>query len=97
MRDSYHVGLKYSFDLDHFFDQILVLGGEDDLEKCELGMANSSQAIACVELFLLLWKNMYTLVYLAESSRIAEKMLEKAIIVALQNDSKLMDEIKNFR
>lgn len=96
LRDSYHVGLKYSFDLDHFFDQILVLGGEDDLEKCELGMANSSQAIACVELFLLLWKNMYTLVYLAESSRIAEKMLEKAILIALQNDSRLMDEIKNL-
>lgn len=96
LRDSYHVGLRYSFDLDHFFDQILVLGEEDDLEKCQLGMANSSQAIACIELFLLLWKNMYTLVYLADSSRIAEKMLEKAILVALQNGSKLVDEIKDL-
>jgi len=96
LRDSYHVGLRYSFDLDHFFDQILVLGGEDDLEKCQLGMANSSQAIACIELFLLLWKNMYTLVYLAESSRIAEKMLEKAILVSIQNKSELVDEIKDI-
>jgi HD superfamily phosphohydrolase len=96
LRDSYHVGLRYSFDLDHFFDQILVLGEEEDLEKCELGLANSSQAIACIELFLLLWKNMYTLVYLAESSRIAEKMLEKAIIVALQNGSELIDEIRDL-
>lgn len=95
LRDSYHVGLRYSFDLDHFFDQVLVLGGEEDLEKCQLGMANSSQAIACIELFLLLWKNMYTLVYLAESSRIAEKMLEKAILVAIQNNSELIDEIKD--
>jgi hypothetical protein len=96
LRDSYHVGLKYSFDLDHFFDQVLVLGGEDNLEKCQLGLANSSQATACIELFLLLWKNMYTLVYLAESSRIAEKMLEKAILVAIQNNSELVDEIKEI-
>jgi len=96
LRDSYHVGLRYSFDLDHFFDQVLVLGGEEDLEKCQLGMANSSQAIACVELFLLLWKNMYTLVYLAESSRIAEKMLEKAILVAIKNNSEIVDEIKDL-
>jgi len=95
LRDSYHVGLRYSFDLDHFFDQIAILGDEDDLKKCELGLEKSSQAIACTELFLLLWRNMYILVYLIESSRIAEKMLEKAILWAIENNSCLVNEIKD--
>lgn len=96
LRDSYYVGLRYSFDLDHFFDQIAILGEEDELTKCELGLENSPQAIACTELFLLLWKNMYTLVYLIESSRIAEKMLEKAVLVAARNGSSIKDEIDNL-
>jgi len=94
LRDSYHVGLRYSFDLDHFFDQITILGDEDELEKCELGLAKSAEAIACTELFLLFWKNMYVLVYLAESSRIAEKMLEKAILIAIHKGSSIKDDIK---
>lgn len=96
LRDSYHVGLRYSFDLDHFLDQIMILGDEDDLTRCELGLEKSRQAIACIELFLLLWKNMYTLVYLAEESRIAEKMLEKAILFAINSDSNLEEEIGNL-
>jgi len=95
LRDSYHVGLRYSFDLDHFFDQIAILGDEDELEKCELGLEKSPQAIACTELFLLLWKSMYTLVYLASSSRIAEKMLEKAILFAIRKGNSIKDDIKH--
>ena len=95
LRDSYYVGLRYSFDLDNHFDQIAILGDEDELEKCELGLEKSPQAIACIELFLLLWKNMYTLVYLAESSRVAEKMLEKAILVAIRNGNSIKDDIKD--
>jgi len=96
LRDSYHVGLRYSFDLDHFFDQIAILGEGDELTKCELGIEKSPEAIACTELFLLLWKNMYTLVYFVESSRIAEKMLEKAILVAVRNGSSIKDEISDL-
>jgi HD superfamily phosphohydrolase len=95
LRDSYHVGLRYSFDLDHFFDQIAVLGDEDGLQNCEIGLEKSPQALACSELFLLLWKNMYTLVYLVESSRIAEKMLEKAILVAIHDGSNIAEEISD--
>jgi HD superfamily phosphohydrolase len=97
LRDSYHVGLRYSFDLDHFFDQIVVLGDEDELKKCELGLEKSPEALACAELFLLLWKSMYTLVYLVKSSRIAEKMLEKAVIVALDNGNSIRDDLKDVK
>jgi uncharacterized protein len=96
LRDSYHVGLRYGFDLDQFFDNIVILGDVADLKKCELGLSRTQQAIASTELFLLLWRNMYTLVYLVESSRIAEKMLEKAILVAVRNGSSLKDDIKNL-
>ena len=97
LRDSYHVGLKYSFDLDHFFDQIRVLGNEDELEKCELGLDKTPEARAGAELFLLLWKSMYTIVYLVESSRIAEKMLEKAILVAIENEDRIKECLADFK
>jgi HD superfamily phosphohydrolase len=96
LRDSYHVGLKYSFDLEHFFDHIMILGDENDLEKCELGLEDSPDALAGTELFLLLWKSMYILVYLADSSRKAEKMLEKAILVALDNGNSIKDELSDI-
>lgn len=73
LRDSYNVGLKYSFDFNHFFDQIAILGNEEDLEKCQLGLEKSPQAVVCTELFLLLWKSMYTLVYLVQPSRICRE------------------------
>jgi len=93
LRDSYHVGLRYSFDLDHFFDQMAILGADDELERCELGLEKDLKAIVCAELFLLLWKSMYDLVYLVQSSRIAEKMLEKAILCAVRTGCSIKDEI----
>jgi HD superfamily phosphohydrolase len=96
LRDSYHVGLRYSFDLDYFFDQMVILGDENELKKCELGLEKTPQAIACAELFLLLWKSMYTLVYLADRSRISEKMLEKAILYAIRNGSQIKDDIADI-
>ncbi|MGD0644938.1 MAG: HD domain-containing protein [Candidatus Bathyarchaeia archaeon] len=96
LRDSYHVGLKYGFDLEHFFDRIVILGDKCDLKKCELGLEDSNEALAGAELFLLLWKSMYTIVYLVDSSRRAEKMLEKAILVALDNNSIIKDDLIDF-
>jgi HD superfamily phosphohydrolase len=96
LRDSYNVGLRYSFDLNHFLDQIAILGEGDELEKFELGLTNSPQAIVSTELFLLLWKSMYTLVYLIQSSRIAEKMLEKAILTAIRDGTSIQDDIKDL-
>jgi HD superfamily phosphohydrolase len=97
LRDSYHVGLKYSFDSEHFFDHIVILGDKKDLKKCELGLENSEEAFVGAALFLMLWKSMYTLVYLVDSSRKAEKMLEKAILVALNNKSELEEHFKDIK
>jgi HD superfamily phosphohydrolase len=96
LRDSFNVGLKYSFDSSQFLDQIAVLGDGDDLEKCQLGLEKTPQAVVCTELFLLMWKSMYTLVYLIQKSRIAEKMLEKAILFAIDNGNGIKDDIENI-
>lgn len=96
LRDSYHVGLRYGFDLDHLFDQIAILGEVDELKRCELGLEKGLKAIVCAELFLLLWKSMYDLVYLAQSSRIAEKMLEKAILYAVRKQHDIKGDIQKL-
>jgi HD superfamily phosphohydrolase len=88
LRDAYHVGLKYSFDLHHFLASYSILGKESDIAHCVLGLDSTKQAIVTAELFLVIWKSMYDLVYHVESSRIAEKMLEKAILL-LQDDPEL--------
>jgi len=80
LRDAYHVGLRYSFDLDHFLRSYTVLGEEDELKHCILGLDLTQQAIVTAELFLVIWKSMYDLVYFVEQSRISEKMLEKAFL-----------------
>jgi HD superfamily phosphohydrolase len=87
LRDSYHVGLKYSFDLDHFIDTYKVLGSDAALEECELGLERTTEARTTAEIFLIIWKNMYELVYNKERSRIAEKMLEKAILLGTTDGS----------
>jgi uncharacterized protein len=81
LRDAYHVGLRYSFDLSHFSRSYTVIGKEDDLSGCILGLDYTRQAIVTAELFIVIWKSMYDLVYLVEQSRIAEKMLEKAFLL----------------
>jgi len=83
IRDSYFVGLRYGFDLDHFLRQITVSGAGEKLEEYRLVLENTLQAKVSAELFVLIWKALYDLVYHIESSRIAEKMLEKAILVAI--------------
>jgi len=90
LRDAYYVGLNYRFDLDYFLDSYTILGDPENLNSCKLGIENTIQARASAELFLVLWKNMYDLVYHIEASRIAEKMLEKAILLNKDNS-----EIKN--
>jgi len=82
LRDSYHVGLKYSFDVDVFTNEYVILGDDTDLSACQLGLEPSYEAICTAEIYILIWKNLYDLVYYVLDSRIAEKMLEKAILVA---------------
>jgi len=89
LRDSHHVGLRYHFDLDQFLYEYTVLGPDDDLESCVLGLNNTLQARTTAEIFVLIWKGMYDLVYQIQDSRIAEKMLEHAILVGCNKDSKL--------
>ena len=96
LRDAYHVGLKYSFDLDYFLDSYTVMGDENCLNKCKLGIENTPQATATTELFLVLWKSMYDLVYHVENSRIAEKMLEKAILLK-ENDPKIIEKFRDVK
>lgn len=54
LRDAYHVGLKYSFDLDYFLDSYTILGDEECLNKCRLGIEDTPQAIVTTELFLVM-------------------------------------------
>ena len=89
LRDSHHVGLRYHFDLDQFLHEYVVLGPDDNLESCVLGLRNTLQARTTAEIFVLIWKGMYDLVYHIQDSRIAEKMLEHAILVACSKNSKL--------
>jgi hypothetical protein len=95
IRDSYFVGLRYNFDLQHFLSQLTICGEGSNPEKCKLVLENSKEAKASVQLFLLIWKTMYDLVYYVRDSRIAEKMLEKAILRALENDNELRKKISN--
>lgn len=98
MRDAYHIGLEYSLDVDHFASSYMVLGAETkEPSKCILGLENSPEAIVTAELFVLIWRNMYELVYYATQSRITEKMLEKAILSSRNNTgSKLLDCFSNL-
>ena len=86
LRDAYHVGLKYGFDLDHFIGSYTVLGNDSELSKCKLGLENSPSAQVTAEIFVIIWKGMYDLVYHVRDSRIAEKMLEKATLLDVEND-----------
>lgn len=94
-RDSYFVGLRYGFDLDHFLSQITVCGQGTKLEEYKLVLENTPEAKVSAELFLLIWKALYDLVYHIKSSRIAEKMLEKAILAAIKADKDLEKEMRD--
>lgn len=88
LRDAHHVGFRYSIDLNHFIKNFRILGSDrSDLHHCELGLENSQQAVVTSEIFIIIWKSMYDLVYHVEDSRIAEKMLEKALLLRSQDDS----------
>lgn len=95
LRDAHHVGLRYSFDLDYFLGSYTILGDENCLSRCKLGLENSQQAIVTTELFLVMWKSMYDLVYHIQDSRIAEKMLEKAILLNKDN-VRIVEKFKNI-
>ncbi len=89
LRDAHHVGLKYSFDLEHFVGSYTVLGDDNELNKCMLGLENTRAALVTSEIFVLIWKSMYDLVYHVQDSRIAEKMLEKATLLGIDEDDEL--------
>ncbi len=89
LRDSHHVGLKYALDVENFIEGYTVLGDDKDLSKSELGLENTPEAITSAEIFLTIWKGMYDLVYHVENSRIAEKMLERAILTGCSDDGDL--------
>jgi len=96
LRDAHHVGLRYSFDIDYFLNSYTILGDEDNLSKCKLGLENNQQAIVTTELFLVMWKSMYDLVYHIQNSRIAEKMLEKAILLK-KDASQVIEKFKETK
>ena len=89
LRDAHHVGLKYGFDLEHFVSSYTVLGDDSELRKCMLGLENSLTAQVTSEIFVLIWKSMYDLVYHIRNSRVAEKMLEKATLLGIETDDEL--------
>jgi HD superfamily phosphohydrolase len=95
LRDSYHVGLKYSFDLNHFIGNFRILGESSNFSDYELGLENNITSIKTAEIFLIIWKNMYDLVYHIRDSRIAEKMIEKAVIVKINKDPDFLNNFKD--
>lgn len=90
LRDSYHAGMRYGFDLRFLLNQ-LTLVGKGNPENFHLGLKSTTEAIAYAEMFLLNWRTLYTVLYYAQRARIAEMMLEKAILKAIDSD----DEFKN--
>jgi len=54
LRDAYHVGLKYSFDLNYFLGSYTVIGEEQDLTRCILGLDPTPQAVVTAELFVVI-------------------------------------------
>lgn len=97
IRDSYFVGLRYGFDLEHFLRQITVCGVGEKLEEYELVLEKTLEAKVSAELFVLIWKALYDLVYHIESSRIAEKMLEKAILAAIDANKDFKNEMSDLK
>ncbi|HVH16176.1 MAG TPA: HD domain-containing protein [Candidatus Angelobacter sp.] len=91
IRDAHMVGLRYSFDVDDFANSFTILGDIRDFEKCYLGLDDSLEAIITAEIFILIWKSMYDLVYHVEQSRIAEKMLEKGVLKGKDDSPNLKD------
>jgi uncharacterized protein len=98
LRDAHHVGLKYSLDLEYFINHFKILGMDtSNLEKCELGLSTDNTAIVTAEIFVIIWKSMYDLVYHVENSRIAEKMLEKAILLRIMDDRGFKDRFVSIK
>ena len=99
LRDAYHVGFKYTFDLNHFLNNLRVLGDADvSLKHRELGTGSDSDSRVSAEIFFVIWKGMYDLVYHVAHSRIAEKMLEKSVILRAENDitfGRIFTDVKN--
>jgi HD superfamily phosphohydrolase len=89
IRDAHNVGLRYNIDVDHFANSFTILGDVRDFEKCYLGLDDTPEAIITAEIFILIWKSMYDLVYYVEQSRIAEKMLEKAVLKGTEDNPNL--------
>ena len=97
LRDSHHVGLKYSLDVENLIENYTVMGDDNDLAKCELGLRDTTEGITNAEIFLTMWKGMYDLVYHIESSRIAEKMLEHAILAGCVDNGELSPFFKDTK
>jgi HD superfamily phosphohydrolase len=97
LRDSYHVGLRYSFDLDHFISAYKILGDDHRRDHCRLGLDNTPEAITTCEVFLIIWKSMYEMVYNKRKSRVAEKMLEKAVLLAADQNSTVKEYFTNIK
>jgi len=95
LRDAYFVGLKYSFDLDKFIREIKIIGEDGSPKECELGLENNREAIVTAEIFFIIRNSMYQLVYTIKESRIAEKMLEKALILECEKNSELKEFFVN--
>ncbi len=97
LRDAYHTGLRYGFDLRFFLKEMTIVG-KGSLENLHLGMRKTDEGIAWTETFLLNWRTLYTVLYYARPARIAEKMLEKAILKALEDKEfrQDLDDVERF-
>jgi len=95
-RDCYHIGIRYGFDTDHLFDQIVITGSGTDLKECHLGLRDTDQARTVSEFFLLMWRSLYSLVYFDPVTRIAEKMLEKSALLAVEENTDAKEYLTEF-
>jgi HD superfamily phosphohydrolase len=86
LRDSYHIGLRFAIDTGYLTEQFKILGAKFRIVERQLGIENTYGAQVASELYVVMWKSLYDLVYYVERSRIAEKMLEKAILDAAEEE-----------
>jgi hypothetical protein len=66
LRDSYHIGLRFAIDTGYLTNQYKILGGDYRLAERQLGIENNADAQVASELYLVMWKSLYDLLYYVE-------------------------------
>ncbi len=101
MRDSYHTGVAYgSIDYNRLIRGLEIYQENNNKDSKETGTYNkvviSEKSTIAVESLLLARYQMYSSVYMHNTSRIAETMLKKATIYGIDNKLLKVNDLKNM-